>query len=94
MLFRSRRYHVYPEEWQVFNVLSTAGASVLAIGYFLPMAYLLYSLFKGEIAGNNPWGATGLEWTTQSPPLPENFAGQPVVEEEAYDYTKREIKVA
>ena len=89
-----RRYHAYPDEWQVFNVLSTAGASVLAVGYALPMAYLLYSLFKGEIAGNNPWGATGLEWTTQSPPLPENFAGQPVVEEEAYDYTKREIKVA
>ena len=43
---------------------------------------------------NNPWGATGLEWTTQSPPLPENFPDQPVVTEEAYDYTKREIKVA
>jgi len=46
------------------------------------------------VAGNNPWGATGLEWTTQSPPLPENFANQPVVNEEAYDYSKREIKVA
>jgi cytochrome c oxidase subunit 1 len=49
---------------------------------------------KGEVAGANPWGATGLEWTTQSPPLPENFPDQPIVEEEAYDYTKREIKVA
>jgi cytochrome c oxidase subunit 1 len=89
-----RRYHVYPEEWQVFNVLSSAGASVLAVGYALPMFYFVYSLFKGEVAGNNPWGATGLEWTTQSPPLPENFPNQPVVDEEAYDYTNREIKVA
>jgi cytochrome c oxidase subunit 1 len=89
-----RRYHAYPEEWQVFNVLSSAGAGVLAIGYALPVCYLLYSLFKGEVAGNNPWGATGLEWTTQSPPLPENFAGTPVVTEEAYDYSHRETKVA
>jgi cytochrome c oxidase subunit 1 len=89
-----RRYHAYPEEWQVFNVLSSAGASVLAIGYLLPVLYFTYSIFKGQAAGNNPWGATGLEWTTQSPPLPENFPDQPVVTEEAYDYSKREIKVA
>jgi len=89
-----RRYHVYPEEFQVWNVLSSAGASVLAVGYALPVFYFLYSLVKGEVAGNNPWGATGLEWTTQSPPLPENFPAQPVVHEEAYDYTNREAHVA
>jgi cytochrome c oxidase subunit 1 len=89
-----RRYHAYPPEFQVFNVLSTAGATVLAVGYALPVLYFTYSIFKGEAAGNNPWGATGLEWTTQSPPLPENFPDQPVVTEEAYDYSKREIKVA
>mgnify|MGYP006272547847 CR=1 FL=1 len=89
-----RRYHVYPEEWQVFNVLSTGGAAVLGLGYALPVIYFAWSLMKGEDAGENPWGATGLEWQTQSPPLPENFAGTPVVNEEAYDYSKREIKVA
>ena len=89
-----RRYHAYPPEFQVFNVLSSAGATVLAIGYLLPVLYFTYSIFKGQAAGNNPWGATGLEWTTQSPPLPENFPDQPVVTEEAYDYSKREIKVA
>ena len=89
-----RRYHAYPPEFQVFNVLSSAGASVLAVGYLLPMLYFTYSIFKGQAAGNNSWGATGLEWTTQSPPLPENFPDQPVVTEEAYDYSKREIKVA
>ena len=89
-----RRYHAYPPEFQVFNVLASAGASVLAIGYLLPVLYFTYSIFKGQAAGSNPWGATGLEWTTQSPPLPENFPDQPVVTEEAYDYSKREIKVA
>ena len=89
-----RRYHVYPPEFQVFNVLSSGGAMVLAIGYALPAFYLLWSLKHGAKAGANPWKATGLEWTTQSPPLPENFAGTPVVNEEAYDYSKREIKVA
>jgi len=75
-------------------VLSTGGAAVLGLGYLLPVLYFTYSLMKGEAAGDNPWGATGLEWTTQSPPLPENFEGTPVVTEEAYDYSKREIKVA
>ncbi len=89
-----RRYHAYPDEFQVFNVLSSAGASVLAVGYILPLFYFTYSLFKGEEAGANPWGATGLEWTTQSPPLPENFAEIPIVKEGAYEYSKREMKVA
>jgi len=51
-----RRYHAYPEEFQVLNVMSTAGASILAIGYALPMAYLLWSLKWGKHATANPWG--------------------------------------
>jgi len=89
-----RRYHVYPPEFQVLNVLSSAGASILAVGYVLPALYFLYSLKFGEAAGANPWKATGLEWTTQSPPLPENFRTTPVVTEGAYSYSKREMKVA
>jgi cytochrome c oxidase subunit 1 len=89
-----RRYHMYPPEFQVLNLASTAGATVLGIGYLLPMIYFTYSFFKGEKAGANPWLATGLEWTTQSPPLPHNFIQQPVVTEGAYEYSKREIKVA
>jgi cytochrome c oxidase subunit 1 len=81
-----RRYHAYPPEFQVLNVLSTSGASILAIGYFLPLCYLIYSLFRGEPAGANPWKATGLEWTTSSPPPPHNFERQPIVTEEAYAY--------
>jgi cytochrome c oxidase subunit I len=83
-----RRYHAYPPEFQVLNVLSTAGASILAIGYILPAAYFLWSLKYGKIAGANPWRATGLEWKVQSPPLTDNFLGVPLVTEEAYDYDK------
>ena len=54
-----RRYHAYPPEFQVWNVMSSAGASILAVGYVLPLFYLTYSLFAGERAGADPWGAQG-----------------------------------
>ena len=81
-----RRYHSYPPEFQVLNVLSTAGASVLAVGLLMPMAYMLWSLKYGAIAGNNPYRATGLEWQTTSPPPTHNFHETPIVTQEAYDY--------
>jgi cytochrome c oxidase subunit 1 len=81
-----RRYAAYPADFQVLNVFSTAGASILGIGYLLPMLYLPWSLKYGKIAGNNPWQATGLEWQIQSPPLTENFAEIPIMDHEAYDY--------
>ena len=81
-----RRYHAYPEEWQVLNVLSTAGASVLGLGFILPTIYFLWSLAKGKQAGKNPWGARGLEWETDSPPPTFNFDEQPVMDHEAYPY--------
>ena len=82
-----RRYPSYPPEWQVFHVLSSAGASVLAVGYFLPFCYLLWSFFFGRPAPQNPWQASGLEWThTSSPPIRTNFEEIPIVTTEAYDY--------
>ena len=81
-----RRYHAYPPEFQVLNVLSTAGASVLAVGYVLPMIYFVWSLRYGKLAGPNPWNAVGLEWMTPSPPPTHNFDETPVVTWEAYDY--------
>jgi cytochrome c oxidase subunit 1 len=83
-----RRYHMYAPEFQVLNVLSTAGATILGLGYLIPFAYLLWSLKYGEPAGANPWGAKGLEWTTPSPPTTYNFDKTPVVTEEAYEYTR------
>ena len=85
-----RRYWDYSHmpEWQGLNVLSTAGASILAVGYLLPMVYFLWSLRYGKIAGDNPWQATGLEWRTPSPPTTFNFDETPVVTWEAYEYQK------
>ena len=80
-----RRYHMYPPEWQALNAMSSLGATVLAVGYLLPMAYFSWSLFKGERAGANPWHATGLEWKTQSPPLAGELPLTPVVTEGAYE---------
>ena len=81
-----RRYHVYPPEFQIYHVLSSAGASILALAYLLPLLYLLWSLRYGRPAGPNPWGAAGLEWTTASPPPQHNFETIPVVTTEAYAY--------
>ena len=83
-----RRYHAYPPEFQVLNVLSSAGASILGVGYLIPMVYLMWSLRYGQLAGSNPWGAVGLEWTTTSPPPTENFAETPIVTWDAYDYRR------
>jgi cytochrome c oxidase subunit 1 len=89
-----RRYHAYPPEFQAYNVLSTAGASILAIGYLMPLVYMFWSLRYGERAPSNPWGATGLEWRTPSPPPTENFEEPPVVFEEAYHYSEEGTPIA
>jgi cytochrome c oxidase subunit I len=81
-----RRYHAYPDEFQVLNVLSTAGASILGLGYLLPLCYFTWSLRYGARAPANPWQAAGLEWTTPSPPPTENFITPPVVTTDAYAY--------
>jgi cytochrome c oxidase subunit 1 len=81
-----RRYASYPAEFQVLNVLSSAGASILSVAYLVPLVYLGLSLRRPRTAGPNPWGATGLEWTTPSPPPTHNFERTPVVFRGPYDY--------
>jgi cytochrome c oxidase subunit I len=83
-----RRYHAYPEEFQVLNVMSTAGASILGVGYVIPLIYFVWSMRYGKRAPSNPFGATGLEWQTPSPPPTENFPAPPTVTEEAYAYDR------
>jgi cytochrome c oxidase subunit I len=85
-----RRYAEYPPAYQVLNVMSTAGASILAAGYLLPAVYLLPSLWVGKPASRNPWGAVGLEWEAESPPAPENFDAIPIVTDELYPYPYRD----
>ena len=85
-----RRYHFYPEEFQYLNVLSSAGASILGVGYIIPMVYFVWSLRFGRVASQNPWDAKGLEWQTRSPPVTENFDTTPRIEEAyAYDLSPR-----
>ena len=86
----TRRYYQYAPEFQVLNVMSSAGASILAVGYILPFIYLFWSLRYGKPAGPNPWGATGLEWQTPSPPPTDNFHVTPVVTEPPYQYSPNE----
>jgi cytochrome c oxidase subunit 1 len=86
-----RRYGIYPAEFQVLNVMSSAGASILAIGYVIPLIYFYWSWNYGPPAGPNPWGATGLEWTTASPPPTENFEHIPIVTEDAYNYPTADV---
>ncbi len=82
-----RRYHTYPEQFQVLHDLSSIGALVLAVGYLMPAVYLLWSLRWGRRAGANPWNATGLEWTaTTSPPPKHNFEEVPRVTRGPYRY--------
>ena len=88
-----RRYAVYPAEFQVLNVMSSAGASILGVGYLIPLIYLIWSMRYGPVAGPNPWKAKGLEWETSSPPPTENFEEIPVVTEEAYDYANPNLGV-
>ncbi|HEY4285059.1 MAG TPA: cytochrome c oxidase subunit I [Chthoniobacterales bacterium] len=85
-----RRYHAYPAEFQIFHVLSTAGASILGLGYLLPLVYFLWSLGYGRTAGPNPWRATGLEWQTGSPPPKRNFEQTPIVTGPPYQYSAEE----
>ena len=90
-----RRYHVYPDEWQILHVMSTAGASVLAVGYAVMMIALVWSLFRGPRSGANPWKAKGLEWELlASPPPAHNFEKTPVVTSEAYAYEEEDVTLA
>jgi cytochrome c oxidase subunit 1 len=89
-----RRYAVYAPEFQVLNVMSSAGASILGVGYLIPLVYMVWSMRYGPVAGPNPWGAKGLEWQTPSPPPTENFEETPKVTEEAYAYGTEETQVA
>lgn len=82
-----RRYHEYDSDFQVLNVLSSAGASILAVAYLMPMCYLLWSLRYGSIASANPWRASGLEWEIPSPPPTHNFKETPTVDRGPYIYT-------
>jgi cytochrome c oxidase subunit 1 len=86
-----RRFHSYAPEFQVWNIFSSAGASILAVAFVLPLFYMFWSFRYGPKAGPNPWGATGLEWQIQSPPITHNFEERPTVTSPPYTYVAPEI---
>jgi cytochrome c oxidase subunit I len=86
-----RRYATYAPEFQVLNVLSSAGASILAIAYAMPLFYLTWSLVYGRRAPANPWHAAGLEWQAASPPIKDNFLVTPIISGPPYDYPEPEL---
>ncbi|MCP4632329.1 MAG: cytochrome c oxidase subunit I [candidate division Zixibacteria bacterium] len=83
-----RRYYNYLDQYQPLHGFSSLGSMVMAVGFIIMGFYLFYSIYKGKIAGNNPWGALTLEWTNSSPPPTENFTETPVLTNGPYDYDK------
>jgi cytochrome c oxidase subunit 1 len=82
LLGMPRRVYTYPAGLglELPNLLSSIGAFVVATSVLLFVVNGLVSLYRGAIAGPNPWGAPTLEWATSSPPPVYNFAHLPVVE--------------
>jgi cytochrome c oxidase subunit 1 len=87
-----RRYFTYPAEYQWLNVMSTAGATILAAGFTITLAYLLYAIFRGPRAERNPWGSRGYEWLAPTPPPVHNFDEPLAIERGPYDYHLPERK--
>ena len=82
LLGMPRRVYTYPAGLglEVPNLISTAGAFVLAFAIVLFVINGIVSLYRGATAGPNPWAAATLEWATSSPPPVYNFAHVPVVD--------------
>ena len=76
-----RRIYTYPAGmgWDTLNMIETVGAFVMAVGVLLFIINVLKSFRGGALAGNNPWGASSLEWLTSSPPPEYNFVTIPTV---------------
>jgi len=76
-----RRIYTYAanQGWEIWNLLSTLGAFVIAVGVLLFIINFFYSAARNERAGDNPWEGATLEWATSSPPPDYNFAQIPEV---------------
>ena len=82
----NRRIALYDPQFQALNMICTIGSYILALSTFPFIINIIWSLYKGEKAGRNPWRALTLEWQTASPPIIENFEEEPVLWAGPYDY--------
>ncbi len=82
LLGMPRRIYTYEpgRGWEIWNLIVTIGVFFQIFGTLVFVGNLLYSLFRGKLAGNDPWDAWTLEWSTSSPPPEYNFATTPVVQ--------------
>ncbi|MFC1555874.1 cytochrome c oxidase subunit I [candidate division KSB1 bacterium] len=81
-----RRYADYADQFQPLHGFSSIGSYILGIGFMIMLIYLVYSLYKGDRPGGNPWGALTMEWKSTSPPDPHNFSETPKLDHGPYDY--------
>jgi cytochrome c oxidase subunit 1 len=84
-----RRYATYPAHFESLMSLSTYGSWILAVGMLIMTVNLIYGLFRGEKAPQNPYGSLSLEWQVPSPPPLENFEEIPHVTDWSYGYGKK-----
>ena len=87
-----RRYYNYLDQFQPLHAFSSYGSFILGLGFVVMFFYLVHSLFKGKIAGPNPWGGLTLEWTVPSPPPKHNFDEIPEITHGPYDYDKKLVE--
>jgi cytochrome c oxidase subunit 1 len=82
LLGMPRRIYTYEpgRGWEIWNLLVTIGVFFQAAAILLFVGNLLWSMYRGAPAGNDPWDAWTLEWSTTSPPPDYDFATIPVVE--------------
>jgi cytochrome c oxidase subunit 1 len=85
-----RRYYVHLPQFHPMHVFATVGSWLLVLGLLIYFGTLLYALFKGEKAGDNPWGGVTLEWTIPSPPPVENFEEIPTITTGPYHFAEVE----
>ncbi len=84
-----RQYFTYPIEFETLQQISTSGSISLVLAFCLIPAYLIYSLRRGPLAPENPWGGATLEWQCASPPPFRNFReDQTLIVGEPYEFSR------
>ena len=85
MMGMPRRYYDYISPYEPLNQISTIGSWMISLGFVAVLIAIVQAFVKGKKAGDNPWGASTLEWQTNSPPIHENFSNTPEVSKGPYE---------